>query len=59
MVAAASVRSDGFHGDDIAWLLDNAPGEVVIIRPDGADQLNGNGRHHRVGRADAPAIGVG
>jgi nucleotide-binding universal stress UspA family protein len=58
VVAAASVRSEGFHGDDIAWLLDNAPGEVVIIRPDGADQLNGNGRH-RIGRADAPAIGVG
>ena len=59
VVAAASVRSEGFHGDDIAWLLDNAPGEVVIIRPDGADELNGNGRRHRVGRADAPAIGVG
>ena len=28
-------RSDGLHGDDIAWLLDHAPGEVVIIRPDG------------------------
>jgi nucleotide-binding universal stress UspA family protein len=59
VVAAASVRSEGFHGDDIAWLLDNAPGEVVIIRPDSADQLNGNGTRHRVGRADAPAIGVG
>jgi nucleotide-binding universal stress UspA family protein len=59
VVAAASLRSEGFHGDDIAWLLDNAPGEVVIIRPDGDDQLNGNGTRHRVGRADAPAIGVG
>jgi nucleotide-binding universal stress UspA family protein len=35
VVAAASVQSPGFHGDDIAWLLDHAPGEVVIIRPDG------------------------
>jgi nucleotide-binding universal stress UspA family protein len=59
VVAAASVRSDGFHGDDIAWLLDNAPGEVVIIRPDSADELNGNGTRQRVGRADAPAVGVG
>jgi nucleotide-binding universal stress UspA family protein len=59
VVAAASVRSEGFHGDDIAWLLDNAPGEVVIIRPDGADQLNGNGMRHRIARADAPAVGVG
>ena len=34
VVAAASLRSEGFHGDEIAWLLDNAPGELVIIRPD-------------------------
>ena len=54
VVAAASVRSEGFHGDDIAWLLDNAPGEVLIIRPDGADELNGNGKHERV----PPAVGV-
>jgi nucleotide-binding universal stress UspA family protein len=35
VVPAASLQSPGFHGDDIAWLLDFAPGEVVIIRPDG------------------------
>jgi nucleotide-binding universal stress UspA family protein len=34
VVSASSARSEGFHGDDVAWLLDNAPGEVVIIRPD-------------------------
>jgi nucleotide-binding universal stress UspA family protein len=34
VVAAASAQTPGFHGDDIAWLLDFAPGEVVIIRPD-------------------------
>jgi hypothetical protein len=33
VVAAASLQSPGLHGDDIAWLLDFAPGEVVIIRP--------------------------
>ena len=32
VVAAASARSEGFHADDIAWLLDHAPGEVVVIR---------------------------
>jgi hypothetical protein len=37
VVAAAGPDMDGFHGDDIAWLLDNAPGEVVIVRPDHED----------------------
>jgi nucleotide-binding universal stress UspA family protein len=40
VVAAASGRVEGFHGDDIAWLLDHAPGEVVVIRPDGDDRLS-------------------
>jgi nucleotide-binding universal stress UspA family protein len=73
VVAAASLRSEGFHGDDIAWLLDNAPGELVIIRPDRDDRLNGAGRlakprHGRpaavnraapLERPGAPRIGVG
>jgi hypothetical protein len=33
VVAAAQGHGEGFHSDDIAWLLDNAPGEVVVIRP--------------------------
>lgn len=37
VVAAASARSTGFHGDDVAWLLDRAPGEVVIIRESDRD----------------------
>jgi nucleotide-binding universal stress UspA family protein len=41
VVAAASVRSEGFQADDVAWLLDNAPGEVVIIRPGDDARLNG------------------
>jgi nucleotide-binding universal stress UspA family protein len=53
VVAAASTRSEGFHSDDIAWLLDTAPGEVVIIRPDGADELDGHSRRERTTRADA------
>ena len=44
VVAAASARSEGFHRDDIAWLLDHAPGEIVIIRPDRDDRLNGRDR---------------
>jgi nucleotide-binding universal stress UspA family protein len=34
IVTAASRRGDdGFHADDIAWLLENAPGELAILRP--------------------------
>ena len=60
VVAAASLRSEGFHGDDIAWLLDHAPGEVVIIRPDRDDRLNGprNGAKRR-GRDSAASNGTG
>ena len=43
VVAAAGPDTDGFHGDDIAWLLDNASGEVVIVRPDHEDALGNAG----------------
>jgi nucleotide-binding universal stress UspA family protein len=33
IVVAAGMRAEGFRRDDIAWLLDCAPGEVVIVRP--------------------------
>ena len=35
VVPAQTSRSDGFPPDDIAWLLEHAPGEVVVLRPDG------------------------
>jgi nucleotide-binding universal stress UspA family protein len=35
VVPAQTSRSDGFPPDDIAWLLERAPGEVVVLRPDG------------------------
>ena len=38
VVAAAPGQGEGFHGDDIAWLLDNAPGEVVVVRPSEDDR---------------------
>jgi hypothetical protein len=55
VIAAASEHGPGFHGEDIAWLLDNAPGEVVIIRPDGEDALNGARMRRRESR---PVAGV-
>jgi hypothetical protein len=35
VVPAQTSRSDGFPPDDIAWLLERAPGEVAVLRPDG------------------------
>ena len=34
VITASGPESDGFHTDDVAWLLDHAPGEVVVLRPD-------------------------
>jgi hypothetical protein len=37
VIAAASQGSPGFDADDVAWLLDNAPGEIVVLRPSADD----------------------
>jgi hypothetical protein len=34
VAAAGGDRHDGFGVDDIAWLLRNARGEVLVVRPD-------------------------
>jgi hypothetical protein len=34
VVPAQTSRSDGFPPDDIAWLLEHAPGELVVVRPE-------------------------
>lgn len=33
VIAASAADGDGFHSDDVAWLLDHALGEVVVLRP--------------------------
>jgi hypothetical protein len=33
VVAAATARTDGLRSADVAWLLEHAPGEVVVLRP--------------------------
>ncbi len=33
VTAAASNGGPGFDADDIAWLLEHAPGEIVVLRP--------------------------
>ena len=62
VVAATSGRAEGFHSEDIAWLLDHAPGEVVVIRPDGDDRLSQRRRsvvHRRPRPQPAPPTPVG
>jgi hypothetical protein len=39
VIAAATHRAHGFDPDDVAWLLENAPGEIVVLRPGTEDQL--------------------
>lgn len=46
VMAAASQDSPGFDADDVAWLLENAPGEIVVLRPAASD-----GTGLRTGRA--------
>jgi hypothetical protein len=36
VVPAKTSASDGFDPTDIAWLLANAPGEVLVLRPEPA-----------------------
>jgi hypothetical protein len=37
VTAAASNGGPGFDADDIAWLLEHAPGEIVVLRPGESD----------------------
>ena len=47
VVAAAGGLGPGFHNDDIAWLLEHAPGEVVVVRPVGDDRVTARRRLRR------------
>jgi hypothetical protein len=40
VIAASAQGNPGFDPDDVAWLLENAPGEIVVLRPD-KDELIG------------------
>jgi nucleotide-binding universal stress UspA family protein len=41
VVPAATANSSGFDAEDIAWLLENAPGEIAVLR---AEQNGGGPR---------------
>jgi nucleotide-binding universal stress UspA family protein len=61
VVSATALPHSGFSGEDLVWLLEQAPAEVLILRPapedtrivsgNGAWRRNGTGaRNHLVGR---------
>jgi hypothetical protein len=56
VIAAAIGRNEGFQSDEIAWLLDNAPGEVVVIRPAGDDRLSQRRLRVRIRRHAEPLL---
>ena len=39
VIAAAAPDNPGFGPEDVAWLLENAPGEILILRPDHEEPL--------------------
>ena len=61
VVSATALPRSGFSGEDLVWLLEQAPAEVLILRPAPEDTriVSGNGtwrrngagvRNHAVGR---------
>jgi nucleotide-binding universal stress UspA family protein len=48
VVSASATGSAGLSGDDLVWLLEKAPAEVLILRPGPEDRrvLSVNGRAH-------------
>lgn len=39
VIAAAARNNPGFGSEDIAWILENAPGEILVLRPDHEEVL--------------------
>jgi nucleotide-binding universal stress UspA family protein len=40
VIAASGHGQPGFDAQDVAWLIDGAPGELLIVRPDPESQLS-------------------
>ncbi len=52
IVAAGATNGDGFTSDDVAWMLEHAPGEILILRP--SKQVPVSARGARDERGDQP-----
>jgi nucleotide-binding universal stress UspA family protein len=59
VVPASATRSAGFSGDDLVWLLEKAPAEVLILRPGPTDRrvLSGSESARSPVRLPAPSAG--
>jgi hypothetical protein len=56
VIAAAAQGGPGFNPDDVAWLLANSPGEIVVLRPGSEEQIGPpapRGRHRARSRRPA------
>ncbi len=53
VIAASADGNHGFDPDDVAWLLDNAPGEIVVLRPSSEDDFERSAGAGR-GRWESP-----
>jgi len=57
LVLPASETRSGFSTEDVAWLLDNVDGEILVLRPAGSEHL-GSRRPRRARRARQPSSGA-
>jgi hypothetical protein len=59
VVPATATGASGLSGDDLVWLLEKAPAEVLILRPGPEDHrvlsVNGRPRPAEPGGASQPA----
>ncbi len=66
VIAASAQTNPGFDPDDVAWLLEHAPGEIVVLRPNKEEQIapasrvgrRAHGRTHRARARKQPAVWV-
>ncbi|MHB1569042.1 MAG: hypothetical protein ACYCXW_19960 [Solirubrobacteraceae bacterium] len=55
VIAAGAEGMPGFNPDDVAWLLEHARGEIIVIRPDqGAGTVGADGARGVAGRRAQP-----
>jgi nucleotide-binding universal stress UspA family protein len=57
VVSATATGATGFSGDDLVWLLQKAPAEVLILRPGPDDRrvLSVDGNGHRAAQSNGAA----